>query len=169
MVKWMGMDFVLAYPQHRYLANETQKLESSWTHSVLKYECRPRRICCWRDGRTQITPYFVDKFPLSLFGAPCDPIAAGYVSRRKYGNLGTDVALNTQLLEYRDFLGRSGGYSIGVCVNRPADVRGGGTDLSAPLWEAGSSTEGFEAQNTKIFISDGRTKEIEPCFAARKV
>jgi hypothetical protein len=68
-VKLMGLDFVLAHPEHRYLATETEKLEFFVGALGLKREWLPLRIYRSRNGRTQTTRYFVDKFPLFLSGA----------------------------------------------------------------------------------------------------
>ncbi len=54
-VKLMGLDFVLAHPEHRYLATETEKLEFFVGALWLKREWLPPRIFRSRNGRTQTT------------------------------------------------------------------------------------------------------------------
>ena len=104
-VKLMGLDFVLAHPEHRYLATETEKLEFFVGTLGLKREWLPLRIYRSRDGRTQTTRYFVDKFPLFLSGAssaPAPVVTFCYVD----GNLGKPAGFDTHLLEYISLFGR---------------------------------------------------------------
>jgi hypothetical protein len=65
----MGMDFVLAYQEHHYLAMEAEKLDYFVGRLGLKHRHLPQRIYRSRHGRTTTTRYFVDKFPVFLSGA----------------------------------------------------------------------------------------------------
>lgn len=101
----MGLDFVLAHPEHRYLATETEKLEFFVGTLGLKHECLPLRLYRSEDGHTKTTRYFVDKFPLFLSGAsgaPSPVVTFCYVD----GNVRKPAGLDTHLLQYRELFGR---------------------------------------------------------------
>jgi hypothetical protein len=106
-VKLMGLDFVLAHPEHRYLATETEKFEFFVGALGLKREWLPLRIYRSRNGRTQTTRYFVDKFPLFLPGAssaPAPVVTFCYVD----GNLGKPAGFDPTCSNTESF---SGGWS----------------------------------------------------------
>ena len=104
-IKLMGLDFVLAHPEHRHLATETETLEFFVGALGLKREWLPLRIYRSRNGRTQTTRYFVDKFPLFLSGAPIAP-APVVTFCCVDGNLGKPAGFDTHLLEYRELFAR---------------------------------------------------------------
>jgi hypothetical protein len=94
------------------------------------------RIYRSRNGRTQTTRYFVDKFPPFLSGAsiaPAPVVTFCYVD----GNLGKPAGFDTHLLEYREL---SRGWSpLRWCMCRQTKGRWRRLNASsAPLRAAGS-------------------------------
>jgi hypothetical protein len=72
--KLMGLDFVLAHPQHRYLATEGEKLDFfCGTLGINRDQLFARGYGSrHRDAPIHLR-YFVDRFPIFLSGAPGDP------------------------------------------------------------------------------------------------
>lgn len=71
--KLIGLDFVLAHPQHRYLATEDERLDFFCCTLGLRRDCLFARGYRSRhpDGPTRMR-YFVDRFPLFVTSAATD-------------------------------------------------------------------------------------------------
>jgi len=98
-VKLMGQDFVLAHPEHHYLATEADKLDYFIARHGLTHSHLPQRT--YRAA----TRYFVDKFPLFLSGASSAPspvVTFCYVD----GSTGKPSGFDTYLLQYRELFSR---------------------------------------------------------------
>jgi hypothetical protein len=72
--KLMALDFVLAHPQHRYLATESEKLDFFCATLGLERDCLFVRGYRSRypEGQPSVR-YFVDRFPIFLSNAADDP------------------------------------------------------------------------------------------------
>jgi hypothetical protein len=68
--KLMGLDFVLAHPQHRYLATEREKLDYFLGTLKIAPKDLPTRWYESRRGREASAKHFVDKYPLFLSVPP---------------------------------------------------------------------------------------------------
>jgi hypothetical protein len=68
----IGLDFVLANPQHRYLATELEKVEYFSGILGIPQSALPYKRYVSRKSPSTTTRYFVDKFPLFLSNA--DPV-----------------------------------------------------------------------------------------------
>lgn len=68
--KLMGLDFVLAHPQHRYLATEDEKLNFFCSTLGLEQDCLfARDYPSPHPAGSQCTRYFVDRFPIFVTSA----------------------------------------------------------------------------------------------------
>jgi hypothetical protein len=71
--KLMGLDFVLAHPQHRYLATDDEKLDFFCSTLGLERDCLFARDYRSRHPESQTrTRYFVDRFPIFVANAAPD-------------------------------------------------------------------------------------------------
>jgi hypothetical protein len=71
--KLMGLDFVLAHPQYRYLATENEKLDFFCSTLGLERDCLFARDYRSRHPESPTrTRYFVDRFPIFVTGTATD-------------------------------------------------------------------------------------------------
>jgi len=118
-IKLMGLDFVLARQEHRYLATEVEKLDYFVGRLGLNHGHLPQRIYRSPYGRRTTTRYFVDKFPLFLSGASSAPspvVWFCYVD----GGTGKPSGFDTYLLQYRELFSRLDRFGI---IHVAADKR----------------------------------------------
>ena len=104
-IKLMGLDFVLAHPEHHYLATEADKLDYFVARRGLTHSHLPQRT--YRAA----TRYFVDKFPLFLSGASSAPspvVTFCYVD----GSTGKRSGFDTYLLQYRELFSRLDRFAV---------------------------------------------------------
>jgi len=105
VVKLMGLDYVLAHPEHRYLSTETEKLDYFVRELNLDQLSLPARIYHSKDGREKTTRYFVDKFPIFLSEAPgasCPVVSFCYVD----GSMEGPSGFGTYLSQYEELFAR---------------------------------------------------------------
>lgn len=113
----MSLDFVLAHPQHEYLATESEKIEHFHGSLGLALEQLPARH--YRSPNTQqvTVRYFVDKFPIFLSRA-AGVLSAASGARRVVHfcyvdeGLGSADGFETHLAHYRPLLDALGEYRI---------------------------------------------------------
>lgn len=101
--KLMGLDFVLAHPQHDYLATEPEKLAYFCGTLDLADQVLPTRWYTSRQGRGATAKHFVEKFPLFLAVPSGGTDAVVHFTYVDEGAQSTD-GFYTYLCQYRRLL-----------------------------------------------------------------
>ncbi|HEX2453127.1 MAG TPA: hypothetical protein VHI99_05470 [Vicinamibacterales bacterium] len=66
----MGLDFVLAHPQHRYLPSEQDKVEYFTRTRNIDRDLLPTKVYRSKNGTSSTARFFVEKFPIFLRQQP---------------------------------------------------------------------------------------------------
>jgi hypothetical protein len=110
--KLMSLDFVLAHPQHRYLATENEKLDFFCSSLGLERDCLFARGYRSRYPESQTCiRYFVDRFPIFVTNAGTDPrplVSFCYVD----GARAKPCGFETYLEHYRAVFARLSSFEV---------------------------------------------------------
>ncbi|HEX9012983.1 MAG TPA: hypothetical protein VF813_05685 [Anaerolineaceae bacterium] len=107
-VKLMGFDYVLAHPEHTYLATQRELLDFFSGTAGLDAELFPAQVYRFKRARS-VTRYFVEQFPIFLAGDAAAPVASFcYID----GNLGKPSGFASYVRRYRELWAKLAGPAV---------------------------------------------------------
>jgi hypothetical protein len=122
--KLMALDFVLAHPEHTFLAAEQEKLDYFAGVLTLDRSALPTVLYQSADGRTRTKRYFVDKYPIffSATPGPASPLVISFCFVDE--GLTTLSRFETYLHNYRGLFASLSAFQVVYVAATPARFEG---------------------------------------------